>query len=78
MASPPQRLGAHNGAALVAAVVDQPVESGTEVAAHRIVGVIVEALIPPERIDVRWHIAAPTTQATERRNVLVSDLESRQ
>jgi hypothetical protein len=41
MASPPQSLGTHDDAALVARVLDQPVEPSAEVAAHGIVGVIV-------------------------------------
>ena len=75
MASPPYRLRTHDRTALVAAKLAKPGEPCTKLTTHCIVGVIVKALILPKRIDARRHIAIPTPQAAERRNVLIPDLE---
>src|SRR6516162_1135199 len=73
MASPPQGLGAHDDAPPRMPELAQPREAAAEALAHGVVGVVVKALVLPERVDARRRIALLPAQAAERRNVLISD-----
>jgi hypothetical protein len=78
MASPPQRFRAHDGAASFASNLAEAGETSLKALAHRIVGVVVETLVPPEGIDTRRHVAIPAAQSAKRRDVLISDVNSGQ
>lgn len=73
MAAPPQRFRAHDRAMPQPAQVAEPRKAGVEGRAHRIVGVIVEALVLPERINAQCHVALPAATPAQRRDVLVGD-----
>src|SRR5262249_39169134 len=53
VASPPHRLGAHDRAAPFLSQPAQPVEAVPEGRRERVVGIIVKALILPERVEAR-------------------------
>jgi len=78
MASPPQRLGTHNGAGLVTIKVAEPSQSGAKFITHDIVSIIVEAVIMPECIDAWSNIAILAAQSTKRCDMFISDSQRRQ
>lgn len=53
MASPPYCFCAHDGAALHSTERAQPNKAGTKIFAHGVIGVVMETLVLPERIDIR-------------------------
>jgi len=63
VAPPPHCLRAHYGAAPDAAQFAQPGEAGTKTGAHRIVGVVVKALVLPEGVDVGRNILRTRAEA---------------
>jgi hypothetical protein len=78
MALPPNRFGAHYcGGALVPEIA-QPSEASTELLSHRIVGVIMKTLVLPKPIHCGRDVALLSAKAAESREVLISDLETRQ
>src|SRR5262245_53414374 len=56
----------------------QPRETATERWRERVVGIVVKALVLPERVHLRRNVLRFCAQAAERGDVFVSDLESRQ
>src|SRR5262249_37890664 len=78
MASPPDRLRAHDGAAPCLSQFAQPREARTEVLAHGVVRVVVKALVLPKRVHLWGHVGCPATQTSQCGDVLVSDLRSHQ
>src|SRR5262249_43492207 len=72
--SPPYRFCAHDCAAPFMSQRAQPRESAMERLAQRVVGIVVEALVLPERVHVQRNVLRPRAQAAERGDVLVSDL----
>src|SRR5262245_52164000 len=53
----------------------QPRESAMERLGQRVVGIVVKALVLPERVHVRRYVLRLRAQAAKRGDVLVSDLE---
>src|SRR5262249_2276573 len=75
VAPPPHGFCAHDGAMPRASALSQRRQPTAKAFTHGVVGVIVEALILPERIDVGRHVARAAAQAAQRCNVLITDLE---
>jgi hypothetical protein len=73
MAAPPHGLCAHDDAAPRMPEFLQPRQTAPEALAHGVVGVVVKALVLPERVDARRHIALLPAAAAKCRNVLISD-----
>src|SRR5262249_785346 len=53
----------------------QPREPAMERWGQRVVGIVVKALVLPERVHVRRNVLRSRAQAAERGDVLVSDLQ---
>src|SRR5258708_7210812 len=64
VASPPHGFCAHDGAAPRVSEVPQCRQPAAKAFAHRVVRVIVEALVLPEGVDIRRHIARAAAQAS--------------
>src|SRR5215468_12062677 len=62
VAPPPYGFCTHNGAAPRASEFPQCRQPAAKAFAHRVVRVIVEALVLPEGVDVRRHIARAAAQ----------------
>src|SRR5258708_12581068 len=73
VAPPPHGFCAHHGAAPLLSEVPQCRQPAPKAFAHCVVGVIVEALVLPEGVDISRRIARASAQASQRCNVLVSD-----
>jgi hypothetical protein len=78
MASPPNALRAHDGAVAPARERPQAIEPALERLARGVVGIVVKALVLPERIRRRGHLPLPAAQAAEFSDVSVVDAVSRQ
>src|SRR5690349_6873044 len=78
MAAPPHRLGAHDRAPPLVPERAELRQAGAKRLAHRVVGVVVEALILPAGIHLRRYAAAAAAQAAERRDVDVVEAEGRE
>ena len=78
MTSPPNRLGAHDGASLGMAQFTQSGEPELKILGHRVISVIVETRILPKGIQRGWHVWASGSQTSERCDVLVIDRKLRQ
>jgi hypothetical protein len=72
MAAPPQRLGAHDGAAVAACERLELLEPGTERLRRRVVGVVAKGGISLERIGRRCRLLAAAAPA-ERDQMPISD-----
>src|SRR4051812_29506 len=75
MTPPPNRLCAHHGAMTHAAELTQSGQPRLKVGAHRVISVVVKALIFPEAIDTGCDSLGARTQATEFSNMLICDLK---
>jgi len=75
---PPQSFRTHDRAALGVAQFAQLVEPNVKVLAHGVVGVVVKALVLPERVRGRRYVRLPSPQAAKSGHVHVSDIESGQ
>ena len=75
MAPPPQRFRACDGATPCTPDFAQVIKTCAKAVAHRVVGVIVEAFVLPERIDVGRQSAIAAAKASKRCHVLVADAE---
>src|SRR5579863_9493558 len=73
MASPPDRLRAHDGRARRMAKLAQFFEAQPEVLAHRVIGVVVEARVVPEAVDFGRHVALKAPEPAELGQMLVAD-----
>src|SRR5262249_41473296 len=73
--SPPYRFRAHDRAGPFMSQRAQTRKSAMERLGQRVVGIVVKALVLPERVHVRRNVVRPRAQAAERGDVLVSDLE---
>jgi hypothetical protein len=65
VAPPPHGFCAHHGATLALPEFLQPRQSAVKAFAHRVVRVVVKALILPERVDVPRHVARAATQPAQ-------------
>jgi hypothetical protein len=77
MTTPPYRLRAHNCRWRVMSKIKQPPKARSKIVAHRVIRVVVEILILPKGIDPRRNIAPRSSQSTESRDVLITDLKLR-
>src|SRR3974390_175936 len=75
MTSPPYGLSAHNGTALRVTEIKELREAVAKTFTHRVVGIVVKAVVLPKRIDACWHIAILAAQTTKCRNMPVSNSE---
>lgn len=73
VASPPDRLGTHDGATLLASDRDEMFQAGVEGFRQCVVGVVVEAFVGPEGVGVWGDFLAFSTQTAEGGDVLVGD-----
>jgi hypothetical protein len=78
VAPPPHCLRAHHGATPDCAQFAQPGEARTKTAAHRIVGVVVKALVLPEGVDLGRNILRARATTAKLRDMLICDLKTRQ
>jgi beta-lactamase class C len=76
--APPHRFRAHDRAGLRVTELAQPAQPGAERLAHGVVRIMVKAGVLPERIGLRRHVAAVSTQAPERGDVRIADAGLRQ
>src|SRR5579872_6161590 len=75
MASPPDRLRAHDGRARRMAKLAQFFEAQPEVLAHRVIGVVVEARVVPEAVDFGRDVALVSSEPAELGQMLVADAD---
>jgi hypothetical protein len=78
MAPPPHCLRTHDSAASDVAQSAQLREAGAKTSAHRIVGVVVKALVLPESVGIGRDIQRAGASAAELRDMLICDPKSRQ
>src|SRR5665213_2898493 len=78
MTPPPYRLRTHNGAVTHAAELTQPGQARLKAGAHRVVGVVVKALIFPEAVDAGCNIPGARPEATKFSDMLIGDLRTGQ
>ena len=78
MAPPPHRLRTRHSAASNAAQFAKPGEAGAKTSAHRIVGVVVKALVLPESVDIGRDVQRARASTAELRDLLICDLKRRQ
>ena len=72
VAAPPHSLSAHDGAAIVTRERSQIIQSGSESARCRVIGIVPERDDPPECIE-RWRRALfPVSQAAKSREMPVT------
>ena len=75
MTSPPYGLSAHNGTALRVTEIKELREAVAKTFTHRVVGIVVKAVVLPKRIDACWHIAILAAQTAKCRNMPMSNSE---
>lgn len=78
MTPPPNRLCTHHGTAPDTAELTQPGQARLEAGAHRVIRVVVKALIFPEAIDAGRNIMRAWPKAAELGHMLVDDLKFQQ
>lgn len=76
--SPPHGFRAHHCAAQCVSQISQLGESGTEGAGHRVIGVVVKALVVPEGVYRRWGVPQLASKSSKRRDVDVTNLPGSQ
>jgi hypothetical protein len=74
MAAPPDGLGAHDRTEFLVAQPAQLGEAGLKCRVHGVVGVVVKALVLPERIGCRRHVALVPPQSAEFGDLPIPDL----
>lgn len=75
---PPHGLSTHHSAALDAAQFPQPGEAELEAGAHRVICIIVKALIFPEGIDAGRNILRSPPEAAELGDMFIANFKIRQ
>lgn len=78
MASPPDGLCAHDARTGGVTEFAQISEARTERLAHRVIGVIVEACVVPEGVDLGRHARLLSAKSPERGHMLVRDAMRRE
>src|SRR5215831_19599373 len=73
--SPPQSLGAHNGARALVAKLAQFRKTRTKGRRHRVIGKVMKAFVTPKPVDLRRDIACFSTPAAEGAQVPIRDFE---
>src|SRR5437667_6596096 len=73
MAAPPDSLGTHDCSTLASRDLAEFLNALAKSVSHRVVGVVVKALVLPERVLSGRRFAAASAQAAERGEMLVSD-----
>jgi len=73
MATPPHRLGAHDRAAMLIGQRAQLREPGTKRLGHRVIGVIAEGVVAPERVRRLGRAFRVMPQPAERPDVTITD-----
>ena len=74
VASPPHRFRAHDGAAPRVSCLAQLSQAGSEGTCRRVIRIVVKALVFPERIHRRRHVACFASPTPQRGYVCVTDL----
>ena len=72
--TPPDRLGAHDSAPLLPTEGAQPREAGMKLFSQAVVGIIVKALILPERVYGFRNLVLPSAQPSQRDAMLIANL----
>jgi hypothetical protein len=75
---PPYCLRTHHDAATHTAELTQPAQARLKAGTHRVISVVVKALIFPEAIDGGCNIPRARPEATEFSDILISDLRTGQ
>src|SRR5665213_3009273 len=74
MTPPPNCLRTHHDAVTHAAELTQPGQARLKAGAHRVVGVVVKALIFPEAVDAWCYVSGARSETTKFSNMLIGDL----
>lgn len=74
VAAPPKGLGAHECASFLAAQLPQLCKAAPERFGHRVIRIVVKALVRPERIYVRRNVSALSPQTPKRGCAVISNL----
>src|SRR5262245_20869434 len=78
MAAPPDGLSAHDRAPLLSAELEQPRKPRSPGFSHRVVRIVVKALVRPEGVHVRRYAGRLAAKPAEGGKVLVADPHGRQ
>ena len=78
MASPPYGFRTHDRAASFAPLTQQVLEARAELFRKRIVGIVVEAVVRPEAVDVPRQGSRLSAKAAEWRHVFIANTEAHQ
>jgi hypothetical protein len=73
--APPHGFRAHDSATPRVSELAQIREPITKMIAQGVVGIVVKTVVFPERVEPARHLARAAAQASERRDVLISDFE---
>ena len=78
MATPPHGFRAHDRAAHLAAERDEIAQRAVELRPHRVIGVVVEALVVPEAVHLGRDVLAAPAPPAECFHVLVAEAVARE